>query len=196
MNGHRPHDTSDQAQEILRLHGAGQLLAAVPYLLGFHPDLDSVVVVGLQSDHVVLLTRIDLPGPGDLDRPEDQTAFWSLFARPLHTSGADQLAVLGYTDPVWNTGKVRTRLTRLQTQRRKIQERLADTDDQLQQGAAVLEAQLDLMSHPDELYRRLNDHGRRLLNQVVFDRLLIDRPPTRPPSRSPDTTTAKPSATS
>ena len=80
-------------------------------------------------------------------------------------------------DPSWSTGKVRTRLTRLQTQRRQIQARIADTDDHLQQGAAVLEAQLDLLARPDELYRRLNDHGRRLLNQAVFDQLLIDRIP-------------------
>jgi site-specific DNA recombinase len=80
-------------------------------------------------------------------------------------------------DPEWSTGKVRTRLTRLQAQRQQIQTRLADTDDHLACGAEVLQAQLDLLTCPDELYRRLNDHGRRLLNQAVFDRLLIDRVP-------------------
>jgi site-specific DNA recombinase len=73
------------------------------------------------------------------------------------------------------TAKIRTRLARLQKQRQHLQERLADTDDRLHHGAAVLEAQLDLLQRPDELYRRLNDHGRRLLNQAIFEELLIDQ---------------------
>ena len=73
------------------------------------------------------------------------------------------------------TDKVRTRLTRLQTQRKKIQARLADNDDRLKVGAAVLETQLDLLTQTQELYRRLSDHGRRLLNQAVFDEVLIDQ---------------------
>jgi hypothetical protein len=35
----------------------------------------------------------------------------------------------------------------------------------------VLEAQLDLLRHPQELYRQLSDHGRRLLNQAMFEEL-------------------------
>jgi site-specific DNA recombinase len=34
-------------------------------------------------------------------------------------------------DPAWSTGKVRTRLTRLQNQRQQLQARLTDTDDHL-----------------------------------------------------------------
>jgi hypothetical protein len=44
-------------------------------------------------------------------------------------------------------------------------------------GAAVLETQLDLLQHPQELYRQLSDHGRRLLNQATFDEILIDQDP-------------------
>jgi hypothetical protein len=73
------------------------------------------------------------------------------------------------------TDKVRTRLTSLQTQRKKIQARLADNDDRLKAGAAVLEAQLNLLTQSQELYRQLSDHGRRLLNQAVFDEVLIDQ---------------------
>jgi site-specific DNA recombinase len=80
-------------------------------------------------------------------------------------------------DATLPTSKVRTRLTRLQTRRQQIQHRLADTDDCLHEGAAVLHAQLDLLQHPDQLYRQLNDHGRRLLNQAIFDELLIDQDP-------------------
>ena len=42
------------------------------------------------------------------------------------------------------TGKVRTRLTRLQVQRHQIQERLRQSDDRMAEGIEVLEMQLDL----------------------------------------------------
>jgi site-specific DNA recombinase len=71
--------------------------------------------------------------------------------------------------------KVRTRLTRLQAQRKRAQEQLANSDDRMECGAAVLTAQLDLLKNPQELYRQLSDHGRRLLNQATFQELLIDQ---------------------
>ena len=43
---------------------------------------------------------------------------------------------------------VRTRLTRLSSERTRIQDRLADTTDHLAAGAAVLRAQLDLLTPP------------------------------------------------
>ncbi len=73
------------------------------------------------------------------------------------------------------TDKIRTRLTRLQNQRHGIQKRLKATDDGMEQGAAVLLSQLDLLAHPQALYQRVPDQGRRLLNQAMFDELLIDR---------------------
>jgi site-specific DNA recombinase len=95
-------------------------------------------------------------------------------------------------DATLSTSKVRTRLTTLQTQRRQIQARLADTDDHLHQGATVLEAQLDLLQRPDELYRGLSDHGRRLLNQAIFDELLIDQDPDDQAIHIPGQTYAEP----
>jgi hypothetical protein len=50
------------------LHTPTDLLAAVPYLLGFHPA-DSVVVVGLSGTRVVFTARADLPPP---EMPPDQ----------------------------------------------------------------------------------------------------------------------------
>jgi hypothetical protein len=46
----------------LTLHTPTDLLAAVPYLLGFHPA-DSVVVLGLSGSRVVFSARADLPPP-------------------------------------------------------------------------------------------------------------------------------------
>ena len=73
-----------------------------------------------------------------------------------------------------DTGKIRTRLTRLQAKRKEIRERLGNSDERIAEGAAVLELQLDLLKQPQELYRKLSDHGRRLLNQAMFEELLVD----------------------
>ncbi len=79
-----------------------------------------------------------------------------------------------------NNARIRTRLTELQNRRTELQHRLNDTDNRLQQGADVLTAQLDLLQRPDELYRRLNDNGKRQLNQAIFEELLIDLDPEHP----------------
>ena len=78
-------------------------------------------------------------------------------------------------DAALATDKLRSRLTRLNVRRIEVRERLGASDDRLAQGAAVLQAQLDLLRHPQDLYRRLNDHGRRLLNQAMFDELYVDQ---------------------
>lgn len=56
----------DAEQAVLSIRTPGDLLAAIPYLVGFRPD-DSVVVVGLAEPpaHVVFTMRSDLPAPGD-----------------------------------------------------------------------------------------------------------------------------------
>jgi site-specific DNA recombinase len=72
------------------------------------------------------------------------------------------------------TGTIRTRLTRIATERTAIQAKLADTPDRLAEDASVIQAQLDLLAHPDEIYLRLTDTGRRLINQAVLDQILID----------------------
>jgi hypothetical protein len=47
----------------MTVRSPGDLLAAVPYLLGFHPT-DSVVVVALRGTRLVFAARADLPPPG------------------------------------------------------------------------------------------------------------------------------------
>jgi hypothetical protein len=48
---------------LLRLRSAADILAAVPYLLGFHPA-DSLVVLGLRGIRLVFHARLDLPPAG------------------------------------------------------------------------------------------------------------------------------------
>ena len=73
-----------------------------------------------------------------------------------------------------DTAKVRSRITRLQAQRREIQKRLDQGDDRLEQGAAVLRIQLDLLRQPGKLYRQLPDKERRILNQAMFERIYLN----------------------
>lgn len=46
---------------VLTVRSTGDLIAAVPYLLGFHPT-DSIVVVAMRGRRVVFTARADLPG--------------------------------------------------------------------------------------------------------------------------------------
>jgi hypothetical protein len=55
-------DTESRAEPLsssCRISGPGELLQAVPYLLGFHPA-DSLVLVGLRDGRLVVTARLDL----------------------------------------------------------------------------------------------------------------------------------------
>ncbi len=68
------------------------LLAAVPYLLGFHPD-DSVVVIGLSGPRVVFSARADLPPPDDVLDLADQ------LGGVLIEQAVELALVIGYGEP-------------------------------------------------------------------------------------------------
>src|SRR5687767_12432116 len=50
----------------MRLRSPGDVVAVLPYQLGYHPD-DSLVVVALRDRAVVLVERVDLPAAADAD---------------------------------------------------------------------------------------------------------------------------------
>jgi site-specific DNA recombinase len=52
---------------------------------------------------------------------------------------------------------------------------MTSVGDELEDGAAVLNAAVDLLARPDELYQRATDGARRQLNQAIFDKLYIHR---------------------
>jgi hypothetical protein len=95
------HDETTPAAEVVTLRGPGHLVTAVAYLLGYQPTEPSLVVVGVLGGRLVLTARIDLPDLPDLPDENDLTGAWAMFTPPLHTSGADTVAVLAYTDPAW-----------------------------------------------------------------------------------------------
>ncbi|WP_320068275.1 DUF4192 domain-containing protein [Micromonospora sp. RTGN7] len=76
----------------LTVRSPADLIAAVPYLLGFHPA-DSMVVVALRGRRIVFAARADLPGPGD--DPLDPAAH---LADVIARQGAESATVLGYGD--------------------------------------------------------------------------------------------------
>ncbi|MFF5217806.1 DUF4192 domain-containing protein [Micromonospora sp. NPDC000442] len=73
----------------LSVRSPADLIAAVPYLLGFHPA-DSIVVVALSGKRIVFAARGDLPGDTDPYEPGQHIA--AVTAR----QGADSATVVGY----------------------------------------------------------------------------------------------------
>jgi hypothetical protein len=75
------------------LRTPADLLAAVPYLLGFHPA-DSVVVLGLSRGRVVFSARADLPAP--TDPPDDADAVADQLGAVLARQGVQVAFIVGY----------------------------------------------------------------------------------------------------
>jgi hypothetical protein len=75
------------------LHTPTDLLAAVPYLLGFHPA-DSVVVVGLAGTRVVFSARADLPPPGT--PPDEALGVAGQLGEVLVGQRVDMAMIIGY----------------------------------------------------------------------------------------------------
>ena len=70
--------------------------------------------------------------------------------------------------------KIRERLHRIADERAKLEQQLEGCDEQLEIGAAVIEAALTLVEDPETLYRESGPKFRRVLNQTMFDKLYID----------------------
>ncbi|MGW3893925.1 DUF4192 domain-containing protein [Micromonospora profundi] len=77
----------------LAVRSPADLLAAVPYLLGFHPA-DSVVAVALLGRQIIFAARADLPDPST--DPVDQARH---LAGVIHRQGAEAATVVGYGPP-------------------------------------------------------------------------------------------------
>lgn len=81
------------ASPPLSVGSPGDLIAAVPYLLGFHPA-DSLVVVALRGSCVIFAARSDLPAPG---APADQVRSLSGYvASVVARQGGDATMIIGY----------------------------------------------------------------------------------------------------
>jgi hypothetical protein len=57
------------SEPILKLRAPSDLLAAIPYVVGYHPD-DSVVVLGMHGRRIVFSARVDLPDVSGIPLPD------------------------------------------------------------------------------------------------------------------------------
>jgi site-specific DNA recombinase len=69
--------------------------------------------------------------------------------------------------------KVRERLRRIQQERNRLRAQREVSDDRLEIGAAVIQAALDILDKPSELYRSSGPKHRRLINQAVFEKVYV-----------------------
>lgn len=110
-----PCDDENDENVMMRVHGAHQLLAVLPQMMGYHPDHSLVLVVtalsrgpgtGPQLARVLLSCRLDLPAAQDL-----REAVCSLVPALRQTVSADPdevrlLHVFGYDVPEDPDGRV------------------------------------------------------------------------------------------
>jgi hypothetical protein len=78
----------------LLLRSPDALVAAIPYLLGFHPR-ESAVAVWLQDHRIVLTQRLDLPA-GAADHPTWLAAMWH---HPMSDAADELILVLAAAQP-------------------------------------------------------------------------------------------------
>lgn len=87
-------DPAGQTPPAIRVASPGDLLAVVPYLLGFHPDRSIVVVgTGPPRNRVQLAFRYDLPDPPDPARAHDIAMHAASVLARGHVTGA---VIAGY----------------------------------------------------------------------------------------------------
>ncbi len=105
----------------LSLTSPADMLAAIPYLFGFHPT-DSLVVLGLRAKRVTFQLRVDLPDPDDVIPFAKQVT--AIVARQRVT----RALVAGYGPDAIATPAVRSVRTELRRRRIDVPEALRVTD--------------------------------------------------------------------
>ena len=76
-------------------------------------------------------------------------------------------------DGEMDTTRVRGRLREVARQRREIQTRLDVISDDVAPRARYIDALVQMLEKPHELYRTASDATRRLLNQAIFSKVYI-----------------------
>jgi hypothetical protein len=92
-----------QAQPRLKVRRPDELLAIIPYLVGFHPD-ESVVAVFIKSDRVLLTARMDLPPESAGDELAERIDWMA------RKHAAEALALVAYSADTLPAHRLLTRL--------------------------------------------------------------------------------------
>ncbi|GAA3742035.1 hypothetical protein GCM10022225_26990 [Plantactinospora mayteni] len=79
----------------LAVRSPADLVAAVPYLVGHHPDDGSLVVVVVGSGRIVFVARVDLPDP---DAPASEVRELAACLTPIVAQQQPITAIVGYGD--------------------------------------------------------------------------------------------------
>lgn len=83
--------SSPASTPTVRLREPSDLVTAVPYLLGFHPDPGSIVVLGLHERRIAITIRVDASAVHT-----DPTEMWRRIAEPLADADTHAVALIGY----------------------------------------------------------------------------------------------------
>ena len=89
-------------EPTLKLRAPSDLLAAIPYVVGYHPD-ESIVVLGMHGRRLLFSARVDLPDVSDIPIPVTVDHLLQV-VRPQHCTG---VFVVGFgpadrADPLLN----------------------------------------------------------------------------------------------
>src|SRR4051812_6763523 len=80
-------------ESVIKVTTPAELIAAMPYLIGFHPA-QSVAVVALRGRRIIFAARYDLPDPG---RPGEQVRGEAAeVAKVVASQGVTAATVIGY----------------------------------------------------------------------------------------------------
>ena len=72
-----------------------------------------------------------------------------------------------------DTSRVRSKLRDIARQRKELETELESIIDDIAPGMAYIDAHLDLLQNPYELYRYASDQTRRMLNQAIFKHIYV-----------------------
>jgi site-specific DNA recombinase len=72
-----------------------------------------------------------------------------------------------------DTSRVRSKLRDITRQRKELEAELQSISDDIEPGMAYIDAHLELLTQPYELYRHASDATRRLLNQAIFTHIYV-----------------------
>lgn len=72
-----------------------------------------------------------------------------------------------------DTSRVRSKLRDIARQRKDLEAELASVTDDIAPGMAYIDAHLELLTQPYELYRYASDQTRRMLNQAIFKHVYV-----------------------
>ncbi|WFE25615.1 DUF4192 domain-containing protein [Solwaraspora sp. WMMD791] len=116
----------DPASAALTVREPADLIAAVPYLIGFHPT-DSMVVVGMRDATVVFAARADLPD--DTASAELRAAATAQLTTIVDRQQVDAAVLLGYGPPEAVAPALAATTAALRNQEIMLLDALRVTDD-------------------------------------------------------------------